>query len=182
MNQSVNELEKQFIAILDFGSQYSQLIARRVRENGVFSRIVPFNIRKDELAKMNPKGIILSGGPASVYGEGSPRCDRGLLELDIPILGICYGLQLMALIEGGEVSSAMKREYGKAHLIIDKEQGLFEGIGHEQVVWMSHGDHITRLQEGYEVIAHTDNAPYAAIGCLVFNSIQKLSIPNMVKK
>ncbi|MDP3981068.1 MAG: glutamine-hydrolyzing GMP synthase [Chlamydiota bacterium] len=163
MEQNVDILEKQFIAILDFGSQYSQLIARRVRENGVFSRIVPHNIQKDELLQLNPSGIILSGGPSSVYASDAPRCMNEILSIDIPMLGICYGMQLMSQIDGGQVVPAQKREYGKATLKIDDEHGIFKGMNLEQIVWMSHGDHVSVLPSGYKAIAHTDNAPIAAM-------------------
>jgi GMP synthase (glutamine-hydrolysing) len=150
------------IAILDFGAQYSQLIARRVRENHVYCEVFPFNVPIDRLKEF--KGIILSGGPASVYDRGAPLRDRTLFSLDIPILGICYGMQLMAHALNGEVTRATKREYGKADLVFDSSEAFFRYIQTSQVtVWMSHDDQVLKLPEGFISIARTDNAPYAAI-------------------
>lgn len=159
----------QRIVILDFGSQFTQLIARRVREAGVYSEIWPCTLSVEEVAAMNPHGIILSGGPSSVYDEGAPQLDPAVLNLkradgsDVPIFGICYGLQAMAHVLGGEVQSAAKREFGRAAVATDTANPLFEGIPEGSQVWMSHGDHLTKLPEGFEIIAHTDNAPIAAV-------------------
>ncbi len=153
----------ELVLILDFGSQYTQLIARRVRELGVYSEIKPFNISLEQVKKMHPKGIILSGGPASVYEENAPRIDREFFQLDVPILGICYGLQLMAYVLGGEVRRASQREYGRAEIQIDPQSDLFSGLGEQLSVWMSHGDHLTRIPAHFVVIGRTDNAPIAAI-------------------
>ncbi len=154
------------ILILDFGSQYTQLIARRVRECGVYSEIHPYNIPAEKIRSFSPKGIILSGGPASVYEEKAPFCDPSVLRMDVPILGICYGMQLIAQLLGGEVARSEKREYGKARVTLCREGGLFLGLGAKGshlVVWMSHGDSIKTLPPGFHVIAYSRNTPYAAI-------------------
>ncbi len=158
------------IVILDYGSQYTQLIARRVREAGVYSEIHPCTVAPGEVAAMRPKGLILSGGPCSVYDDGAPQLSPDLLELTredgspVPILGICYGLQAMAHAQGGEVSPSDHREFGRAHLVVeDAADPLLAGIPEGSNVWMSHGDRLTRLPEGYRVIARTDNAPIAAV-------------------
>lgn len=148
------------ILILDFGSQYTQLIARKVRECGVYAEIHPFNIPIGKIRELSPIGIILSGGPSSVYAEDAPHSDPDIFLLGVPILGICYGLQLMAYQLGGAVDRSAKREFGPAMLCIDSTgDGLLEGIPQENLVWMSHGDSLTRTPEGFHAIAHTDNAP-----------------------
>lgn len=149
------------IAILDFGSQYTQLIARRIRESCVFCKIFPFNVSLDEIK--DAKGIILSGGPASVYEEDAPKGNPEILELQIPILGICYGLQWLIHNLGGNVNPAQKHEYGKAMLDINKNEDLFNGLACSIHVWMSHGDYAESLPSGFEMIGKTDNAPFAAI-------------------
>jgi len=154
------------ILILDFGSQYAQLIARRVRELGVFSRIVPHDISPEQIAQENPKGVILSGGPASVLADGAPMPHPKLFTLPVPTLGICYGMQLMGRMLGGQVAKADSREYGKAELIVDQADGLFDGLPGKFTSWMSHGDHVSRLPAGFSTIAHTDNAPIAAMANL----------------
>ena len=157
------------IVILDFGSQYTQLIARRVREAGVYSEIHPCTRSSEEIRAMHPKGIILSGGPCSVFDPGAPQLDPALLAMKrsdgspTPVLGICYGLQAMARLEGGDVASADRREFGRARLYIDDASGLFQGVPDGSIVWMSHGDHLTRLAPQYRILAHTDNAPIAAV-------------------
>ena len=149
--------------ILDFGSQYSQLIARRVRELGVYAEILPHNTPAAQLIKDKPKAIILSGGPASMsVGEG-PACERDIFELGIPILGICYGMQLMGRIFGGEIRTSPQREYGKATLLISAQDSLFHNLDRELTVWMSHGDKVSRLPSGFEIIASTDNSSIAAM-------------------
>ncbi len=159
----------QRIIILDYGSQYTQLIARRVREAGVYSEIHPCTLPVEEVAALEPHGLILSGGPNSIYDEGAPQLDLALLDLQradgspVPILGICYGLQAMAHALDGTVERAARREFGRAHLIVDDDSGLLAEVPAEAQVWMSHGDHITRLPSGYRVIAHTENAPIAAV-------------------
>ncbi len=157
------------IVILDFGSQFTQLIARRVREAGVYSEIFPFSISVEDVAAQNPSGIILSGGPSSIYTEGAPKLDPAFLNLTredgstVPVLGICYGLFAMAHAMGGEVQAADKREFGRAAIEIDSDSRLLRDVAQGSQVWMSHGDKMTRLPDGYEVIAHTSNAPIAAV-------------------
>ena len=151
------------IIVLDFGAQYAHLIARRVRELAVYSELVPYNITSDEIVKIKPSGIILSGGPSSVYDERAPKCDPKILELGVPVLGICYGLQLMVSMLGGEVVRAKKREYGKAELKIDDDKSVFKGFGRSTVTWMSHGDAPVKLPRNFVTIAHTENSPYAAV-------------------
>jgi GMP synthase (glutamine-hydrolysing) len=152
------------IVILDFGSQYTQVIARRVREGQVFSAIVPFDTRAGTIAAMNPRGIILSGGPASVYAKDAPRPDPGVFELGVPVLGICYGLQLMAHFLHGRVQPSERREFGKGGLQIkDAACALFRGLPDQLQVWNSHGDALTQLPEGFKPVAGTENSPYAAV-------------------
>ena len=151
------------ILILDFGSQVTQLIARRVRELRVYCEIHPFSVPLDEIRRLDPKGIILSGSPFSVYDKGAPDIDAGLLELGVPILGICYGMQLAARLLGGSVENSPRREYGHAVVGVDTESLLFQGLEGEQKVWMSHGDSITELPSGFHAIASTASCPYAAV-------------------
>ncbi|MEM1271226.1 MAG: glutamine-hydrolyzing GMP synthase [Bacteroidota bacterium] len=157
------------IIILDYGSQYTQLIARRVREAGVYSEIHPCTLPAAEVAAFEPTGLILSGGPNSVYDDDAPQMDAGLLDLiradgsQVPILGICYGLQAMAKLLGGTVEASARREFGRAHVNIDETADLFDAVPEGSYVWMSHGDHITALPEGFRIIAHTANAPVAAV-------------------
>jgi GMP synthase (glutamine-hydrolysing) len=147
------------IIILDFGSQVTQLIARRVRECGVYAEIHPFNISAEKLRSLNPKGVILSGGPASVYGEGAPHSTTAVYELGVPILGICYGSQLITYQLGGEVIASDHREFGRAELNVIQDDPLLQNISAHSIVWMSHGDHINQLADGCEVIAHTATSP-----------------------
>ncbi len=151
------------ILVLDFGSQYTQLIARRVREAGVYSEIKPYNVDLAVIKALQPSGIILSGGPASVYANDAPLPLKDILQLGCPVLGICYGLQVIAFLHGGQVGSAWRREYGRAELHIDDQADLFHDLDSPQTVWMSHGDHLTQLPPDYTVIGHTENAPIAAI-------------------
>jgi GMP synthase (glutamine-hydrolysing) len=151
------------IAILDFGSQYTHLIARRIREFEVKSEIFPFDVSAKELVSIRPKGIILSGGPASVYEKDAPICDKKIFDLGIPILGICYGMQAIAHALGGSVRQGEKREYGKTELIIKDKSDLFQGFGDEIIVWMSHGDYVDSLPKGFDVIANSENCPTAAM-------------------
>ena len=152
------------VLVLDFGSQYTQLIARRVRECGVYSEIVPHTITPKDLAKDRPAALIFSGGPASVTTDAGPTCDPGLLRLGIPVLGICYGLQLMAKLLGGSVRGAEQREYGHAVIRVDRGRDLFHGLGRTLRVWMSHGDQVAEPPDGFEVLARTRTAPVAAMG------------------
>ncbi len=154
------------ILILDFGSQYTQLIARRVRECQVYSEIHPYHLPLDQIRSMSPRGIILSGGPASVYEENAPRCDVALFGLGIPVLGICYGMQLMAYLLEGKVTRSNLREYGKAKLTLNEEGKLFRGMvrkGRQTQVWMSHGDQVKTLPPGFRTVAHSRNTPVAAM-------------------
>ena len=147
------------IVILDFGSQYNQLIARRVREMGVYAEVVPFHEDIDKILERKPKGIILSGGPASVYAKGAPTLDKRIFDANIPILGLCYGMQLITHLYGGEVERADKQEFGKASLKLDKKDSLiFKNIPDNTIVWMSHADHVNKMAEGFEIIAHTDSS------------------------
>ena len=147
------------IVILDFGSQYNQLIARRVREMGVYAEVVPFHEDIDKILERKPKGIILSGGPASVYAKGAPTLDKRIFDANIPILGLCYGMQLITHLHGGEVARADKQEFGKASLKLDKKDSLiFKNIPDNTIVWMSHADHVNKMAEGFEIIAHTDSS------------------------
>ncbi|MCX5758005.1 MAG: glutamine-hydrolyzing GMP synthase [Candidatus Hydrogenedentes bacterium] len=151
------------IVVLDFGAQYSKLIARRVREANVYSVIVPFNAPLDSIRALDPAGIIFSGGPASVHAAGSPMPDPKVFALGVPILGICYGVQLFAHLLGGKVERSDRREYGIAHLENDDTSGFLAGIDARTQVWMSHGDAISVMPPGFQVIGRTENCPYAAI-------------------
>lgn len=152
------------ILILDFGGQYSQLIARRIREFNVYSIIRGHNVKLEEIKEIDPAAIIFSGGPDSVTTAGAPGVDQGVFELGIPILGICYGMQLMAqLLEGGEVEKAEHGEYGKADLEIFKAQNLFEEVDNQSQAWMSHGDHVKEVPKGFEIIARTELTSAAAM-------------------
>ncbi len=153
----------EWICIVDFGSQYTQLIARRVRELGVYCEIHPCHTAMSAITAFQPKGIILSGGPNSVYEDGAPTIDPSVFELGIPVLGICYGLQLLAINGNGAVDPAARREFGKAELVVDRPDDLLKDIAQESVVWMSHGDSLTRIPDGFEAIAHSGNAPICAI-------------------
>ncbi len=151
------------IIILDFGSQYTQLIARRVRELQVYSELFPHDTSRDEIVRLNPRGIILSGGPASVYDPGAPVLSDFLLDLNVPLLGICYGMQLLARKLGGHVEKSERREYGSAMLQVDRTDVLFADLSAVLPVWMSHGDQITALPDDFIVLAHSDTCPIAAM-------------------
>lgn len=150
------------IPILDFGSQYAQLIARRVREAGVYSELVRPDIPLEELRKLSPKGLILSGGPSSVYEPNAPKCDPRIFELGVPVLGICYGMQLGAQILGGEVKPAKAREYGRARLHVVRDDPFIKGLPADTTVWMSHGDQVHDLPEDFVPLATTPTCPFAA--------------------
>ncbi len=150
------------VLVVDFGAQYAQLIARRVREAGVYSEIVHHNITAAEVAAKNPAAIILSGGPSSVYEAGSPQLDRGILDLDVPVLGICYGFQTLANALGGRVDATGKKEYGATQLRVTAGGEILDGQPSEQICWMSHGDQVMQAPEGFEVLASTDTTPVAA--------------------
>jgi GMP synthase (glutamine-hydrolysing) len=151
------------VLVVDFGSQYTQLIARRVREQHVFCRIVPCTISPEAVKAENPKGLILSGGPASVYGEAAPECDPALFHLGMPVLGICYGMQLGCRELGGRVEPATHREYGRAELDVADHGDLFHGLPDRLTVWMSHGDRVEDVSDDFHVLATTANAPLAAV-------------------
>lgn len=155
--------EQEKIVVLDFGSQFNQLITRRIREFGVFSELHPHTITAEEIKEMNAVGIVFSGGPNSVYDESAFHVDPAIFELGLPILGICYGMQLMAQTHGGKVEGAATREYGKAEINITSDNKLFAELPKNQVVWMSHGDHVTAVPEGFEVIATSPACPIAAM-------------------
>lgn len=161
MTTQLKEQEK--IVVLDFGSQYNQLITRRIREFGVFSELLPHTLSAKEIKEMNAVGIIFSGGPNSVYDDNAFKVDEEIFNLGLPILGICYGMQLIAHTLGGKVESANTREYGKAEIEITKDNPLFGDLPKEQVVWMSHGDLVTQLPEGFETIATSPSCPITAM-------------------
>jgi len=155
-------VRQQTILVLDFGSQFSQLIARRVREANVYCELVPGSTPWPELAKKHPAGLILSGGPASVYDAGAPHVDPDALRAGVPVLGICYGMQLIAHHLGGKVDPGRAREYGPALLAVREANGLFRGLAGELPVWMSHGDHVSEMPPGFQLLASSGNSPYAA--------------------
>lgn len=161
--EPIARLNRQMIAVLDFGSQYSELIARRIRETQVYSEVLSYRTPAAQLAQMNLKGIILSGGPNSVYDPNAPLCDPEIWNLGLPILGVCYGMQLMVQQLGGEVVRAERGEYGKASLVIDDPTDLLTNVESGTTMWMSHGDSVTRLPQGFSILAHTTNTPCAAI-------------------
>ena len=156
-------INRQMIVILDFGSQYSELIARRIRETQVYSEVLSYRTSLEQLRSLNPKGIILSGGPSSVYDDRAPSCDPGIWDLGIPVLGVCYGMQLMVQQLGGQVERAERGEYGKASLLVDDPTDLLTNVDPGSIMWMSHGDSVMAMPEGFELLAHTDNTPCAAI-------------------
>ena len=158
-----DNLKSQIIVILDFGSQYSELIARRIRETQVYSEVLSYRTTAEQLRQINPKGIILSGGPSSVYDTGAPQCDPDIWQLGVPVLGVCYGMQLMVKQLGGTVERSKRAEYGKASLFIDDPTDLLTNVEEGSTMWMSHGDSCTELPEGFETLAHTENTPCAAI-------------------
>jgi GMP synthase (glutamine-hydrolysing) len=159
----ISALNRQLIVILDFGSQYSELIARRIRETQVYSEVLSYRTSAAELRALNPKGIILSGGPSSVYDLGAPLCDPEIWQLGIPVLGVCYGMQLMVQQLGGSVERADRAEYGKAKLQIDDPTDLLTNVEAGATMWMSHGDSVMRMPTGFDLLAHTENTPCAAI-------------------
>src|SRR5579862_9877026 len=152
------------VFVVDFGAQYAQLIARRVREARVFSKIVPFHRALEAAKAERPKALIFSGGPASVYAKNAPRIEKEIFELGIPILGICYGVQLTAFLLGGKVEHQERREYGSAVIDIVESNELLSGVGERTEVWMSHGDALTAPPPGFQVLAKTPSCPLAAIG------------------
>ena len=163
MNGECNMADKEMVLILDFGGQYNQLIARRVREANVYCEVVPYDYSLDEIRKKNPKGIIFTGGPASVYEEGAPKCDPGVFGMGVPILGICYGAQLMAHMLGGKVARAVKREYGKTQVKL-LEDSLFKEVPQDSICWMSHTVYVDSPPSGFDIIGTTETCPVAAMG------------------
>jgi GMP synthase (glutamine-hydrolysing) len=153
----------EMVVVLDFGGQYNQLIARRVRDLGVYSELLPYNTPVEKIKEMQPKGIIFSGGPASVYEEGAPTVDPAIFDLGVPLLGICYGMQLMSHMLAGKVERAGKREYGKAELRLKQPHSLYEKWDETEIVWMSHSDKVVELPEGFRVDAVSESCPVAAI-------------------
>ena len=162
-NLSISKKSIDTILVLDFGSQYTQLIARRIRESNVYSEILPWDIDENKIKDISPVGIILSGGPESVTQSFTPRIPQIVFDLDIPLLGICYGMQTLAEQMGGQVISSSHKEFGHAELNIESESKIFDGIGDKLNVWMSHGDQVQDLPDNFKLIASTTNAPIAAM-------------------
>ena len=158
-------MKKELILVLDFGGQYNQLIARRVRECNVYCEVHPYNLSIEKIREMNPKGIIFTGGPNSVYGENSPLCDKEIFNIGIPVLGICYGSQLMAHVLGGSVATAPVSEYGKTEVNVDVKSKIFEGVQDKTICWMSHTDYIEKAPEGFNIVGNTPVCPVAAMEC-----------------
>ena len=156
-------MNSELVLVLDFGGQYNQLIARRVRECNVYAEVIPYTTSLEEIEAENPKGIIFTGGPNSVYKEDSPSYDKSIFEIGVPILGICYGSQLMAYKLGGEVSTAPVSEYGKTEVNVDTESLIFQGVSSTTTTWMSHTDYISKTPEGFKIVGHTENCPIAAM-------------------
>lgn len=156
-------MEREMIVVLDFGGQYNQLIARRVRECNVYCEVHPCTLSLEQLKAMNPKGIIFTGGPNSVYAEDSPLCDEEVYKLGIPILGICYGSQMMAYMLGGKVATAPVSEYGKTEVDVDTDSVLFQDVSPKTICWMSHTDYIEKAPADFKVVAHTPVCPVAAM-------------------
>lgn len=156
-------MPKELIAVLDFGGQYSHLITRRIRECEVYSELLPYDTSPKRVLELNAKGIVLSGGPASVYDEGAPKCNSEMFQLGVPVLGICYGMQLMVQLLGGHVQATKRREYGKTQLEIKDTSDLFRGMKSQITSWMSHGDYADTLPEGFEIIGSSPNCAIAAV-------------------
>ena len=159
----MTRLADEKVLVLDFGSQYAQLIARRVRQQHVYCEIVRHDITAERIRELAPKGIVLSGGPASVYEPGAPQCDPGIFHLGLPVLGICYGMQIACQALGGRVQNSPAREYGRTHCRVIKSDGLFAGIPEEMDVWMSHGDQVSQVSDDFLPLAATDTCPIAAV-------------------
>ena len=151
------------VVVVDFGGQYNQLIARRVRENNVYCEVYPYNKALEKIKELQPKGIIFTGGPASVYEDNAPKMEAEVFELGIPVLGMCYGMQFMAHTLGGHVTSAETREFGKTPTQVDVSSPLFKGLSEEEIVWMSHVDYVAKVPEGFKIVAHTKDCPVAAM-------------------
>ena len=162
-------MNRELVLVLDFGGQYNQLIARRVRECNVYCEVHPYTLSVDKIKEMNPKGIIFTGGPNSVYGEDSPLCDKALFEIGIPILGICYGSQLMSHMLGGKVATAPVSEYGKTKVDVSVDSKIFKGVSESTICWMSHTDYIEKAPEGFTITATTPVCPVAGMECVEKN-------------
>ena len=162
-------MEKELVVVIDFGGQYNQLVARRVRECNVYCEIYSYKVNLEKIKALKPKGIILTGGPASCYEEGAATCDTALFELGIPVLGLCYGAQLMNHVLGGEVKRAEVREYGKAELKVNTSSPLFQDVPEDSICWMSHFDYIAKTAPGFEIVATTKDCPVAADQCIEKN-------------
>ncbi len=156
-------MTNELVLILDLGSQYTQLIARKSRNLGVYSEILPYNADFEEITSKKPRAIILSGSPFSIYQDGAPIPDKRILDLGVPVLGVCYGMQLLAHWFGGKVERSLKKEYGYAKIAFKKDHPLFEGLSEEETVWMSHGDSLVIISDSFDAISYTDNSPFAAI-------------------
>jgi len=156
-------MDQELVLVIDFGGQYNQLVARRVRECNVYCEIYSYKTDLEKIKAMNPKGIILTGGPSSCYEENAATCDQKLFELGVPVLGLCYGAQLMSHVLGGKVERADAREYGKTDIVVDNTTSLMKGVSAQTVCWMSHFDYISKLAPGFRSIAHSDNCPVAAM-------------------
>ena len=156
-------VKEEKIIVIDFGGQYNQLVARRVRECNVYCEIYSYRTNLQQIKNMNPKGIILTGGPNSCYEEGAPTYTKELFELGIPVLGLCYGAQLMQHVLGGTVEKAPVREYGKTETFVDNGSDLFHNVSEKTIVWMSHFDYISKPAPGFKIVAHTADCPVAAV-------------------
>lgn len=156
-------MDKEMVIVLDFGGQYNQLIARRVRECNVYCEVHPYNMSLEKLKEMNPKGIIFTGGPNSVYAKESPKCSKDVFELGIPVLGICYGAQIVSYLLDGSVKTAPVSEYGKTEVEVDRTSVLFSDVSEKTICWMSHTDYIEKAPEGFKITAHTSVCPVAAM-------------------
>ena len=158
-------MDQEKVIVIDFGGQYNQLVARRVRECNVYCEIYSYKTDLAQIKAMNPKGIILTGGPNSCYEDGAPTCTKELFELGVPVLGLCYGAQLMQHVLGGKVEKAPVREYGKTETFVDKSSALFSDVSEKTIVWMSHFDYISQVAPGFKIVAHTADCPVAAAEC-----------------
>ena len=158
-------MKHETVLVLDFGGQYNELIARRVRDLGVYCEVHPYKKALEKIEELSPIGIIFTGGPNSVYEEGAPKVDPAVFQQGLPILGLCYGLQMMSQVLGGEVKSAPTREFGKTPVHYDTESLLFKGMPQEAICWMSHVDYVSRLPEGFTAICHTAATANAGIQC-----------------
>ena len=159
-------MEKELVVVIDFGGQYNQLVARRVRECNVYCEIYSYKTDLNKIKAMNPKGIILTGGPASCYEPGAATCSEDLFHLGVPVLGLCYGAQLMTHVLGGKVERAAVREYGKTEVKVDRSSKLFSDVSENTICWMSHFDYISKLAPGFRAVATTANCPVAAAECV----------------